>query len=196
MKKLGVFSVQGPLSPRLSDTRDIKPILDYLVKCNRIRNVHKAVSTKGEFLDIVGKWRQRQYASLPVCYLSFHGTPGYIHIGRNRVSLEELSEALRGACAGRTVFISSCETLDVSRHEIDSFRRVTGAKCVAGYTESADLFESAAFELLLFEALSLYERNDAVERRMKANYRPLVKRLGFKMYYGHRRLARRTAGSS
>jgi hypothetical protein len=43
---------------------------------------------------------------------------------------------------------------------------------------------SAAFDLILFDALTHYQRMDAVERYMKRNQPGLVKKLGFRMFYG------------
>jgi hypothetical protein len=44
--------------------------------------------------------------------------------------------------------------------------------------------ESAAFDLLLFDALTQYKRMDAVERYLRKNHGQLARRLGLTMFYG------------
>ena len=53
----------------------------------------------------------------------------------------------------------------------------------AGFTRDIDWHESAAFDLILFEALTYYQRIDAVDRWLRENYGPLARRLGFRMVY-------------
>lgn len=43
---------------------------------------------------------------------------------------------------------------------------------------------SAAFDLILFDALTHYQRMDAVECSMRRNAPSLVRQLGFRMFYG------------
>jgi len=71
-----------------------------------------------------------------------------------------------------------------SRADVEAFRRVLDARCVAGYTLDIDRFESAAFDLRFFEALTRYMRIDAVDRWLLRQYGGLVKHLGCKMFYG------------
>ena len=46
--------------------------------------------------------------------------------------------------------------------------------------------ESAAFDLLLLEALTRYRRADGVENWLRKQYPSMVDRLGFVMHYGSR----------
>jgi hypothetical protein len=172
----------------------MKPLLEFVERTGRIRLIHHSVRTKSAFLDVVRRWPQKQYAGYSLGYFSFHGTEGCLLLGRERVGLDELGEELRGACQGKTIYFGSCSTLGALRRDVQDFRRITRAKCVAGYTEYVDWFESAAFELLLLDAMSRSSRSDAVERWLRTEHRTLVRRLGFKMYYGRRRSARRVSG--
>lgn len=100
------------------------------------------------------------------------------------LTLEALGRELAGKCHGKTLYFGSCSVLDGPEADVEGFRRVIGARCVARYTRDIDWFESAAFDLLLFEALTRYKRIDAVDRWLFRQYGGLVQHLGFKMFYG------------
>jgi hypothetical protein len=47
-----------------------------------------------------------------------------------------------------------------------------------------DWAEAAAFELLLFDTLTWFTRADKIQRWLTTEYPGLLKRLGFKMFWG------------
>jgi len=102
-------------------------------------------------------------------------------IGRKKLTLAEFGRCIAGTCQGKTIHFGSCSTLAAGKREALQFKRATKAKCVSGYTECVEWFTSAAFEILLLEALTFYKRTDAVESYLK-EYQGLVKDLGFRMY--------------
>jgi hypothetical protein len=94
----------------------------------------------------------------PLLYLAFHGDPEVIYVGDKRrkdssVSLDELGEMLRGKCTKQIIHFGSCSTLQTDKRNIDRFLRTTDALAVTGYRTAVGWMESAAFELLLFDAL-------------------------------------------
>ena len=62
--------------------------------------------------------------------------------------------------------------------------RQVQARCIAGYEKDVSWFESSAFDLLLFDALTRFSHIDAVDRWLRKEYLGFVRRVGFKMYYG------------
>lgn len=180
----GIFCVEGPWASRLTNTQSVKPLLDFLERSDKVRHVYWRPGSRGDFLDVVRKWPQQQYRRYSVGWFASHGSPGCLYVGRGKVTLAELGEELRGACAGKLIYFGGCGILDLPGGEIDAFRKVTRARCVAGYVEDADWYPVAAFELVLMEALTWYRRADAVHRWLIDQYPDLVGKLGFKMHYG------------
>jgi hypothetical protein len=162
----------------------VEPLLEFLEKSDKVRHVYRRVGSRGDLLDVVSKWPQQQYRRYSVGWFAFHGGPGYLYVGRRRITLAELGEELRGACAGKLIYFGACGILDIPSGEINAFRNETQARCVAGYVEDADWYPVAAFELVLMEALTWYRRADAVHRWLTDQYPDLVGKLGFRMHYG------------
>lgn len=169
---------------RLTSRQSVKGLLDHLDNVGQVRYIHRPADTVDTALDYLTRWPQAQYREYSLGYLGLHGGAGQLHIGRRKLALEELGEALDGRCKGKTIYFGSCSVLGVPKHRIERFRRQVQARCVAGYEKDVDWFESSAFDLLLFEALTRYRRIDAVDRWLRNEYLGFVRRLGFKMYYG------------
>lgn len=180
-----VFCVES-WSSSLRDQSSVKGLLDLMECRRRIGYFHDRVHTVEELDRLLKKWGQRQYRSYNIGYLAFHGSPGRVHLGRRAVTLDHLAEVLNGACKGKTLFFGSCAVMEADYEDIEEFRRATGARCVMGYREDVDWFESMAFELLLFDSLTTRKRMDAVDRDLM-QHKELRRRLGFDMFYGQPR---------
>lgn len=180
----GIFCVEGGWSSNLRDEASVKPLLDFLEQSNKIRHIHRSAGSVDAMVDLVRKWPQKQYSRYPLGYFGFHGSEGTLHLGRRRIDLETLGETLAGACRRKTIYFGSCAVLNIPKARIEKFRRLTQARAVIGYTKDVDWFASAAFHLVLFEALTDFKRIDAVERWLRREYPGLVRKLGFKMVYG------------
>jgi hypothetical protein len=81
--------------------------------------------------------------------------------------------------------------LDIPKKEVEAFRKTTKVQCLAGYVEDVGWYAVAAFELVLLEAFTYYRRANAVEDWLANQYPGLVRKLGFRMYYGRASNARR-----
>ena len=180
----GIFCVEGGWSSRLDDESSVRPLLEFLRDRGKVRFTLDEVHSLDALETVVRKWPQARYARYSLGYFGFHGQPGCLRLGRRKITLEELGEHLAGACAGKTIYFGSCSVLDIPTRRIQEFRRITKARCVAGYKSDVEWFESAAFDLLLFDALTHYKRLDAVERYLRKEQSSLSRRLGFCMYYG------------
>jgi hypothetical protein len=176
-----IFCLEGDWGSNLKDKSSVRPLLDFLVQDARIDFIYRDIGTIEELQFYIRKWGQNQYKRYSIGYFAFHGEPGCIFVGRHKLTLSELADMLGRVCEGKTIYFGSCSTLDVRKREMDAFRQATRARCVCGYNEEVDWFISAAFELLLFSALTEFSRMDAIERFLK-QYRGLIKKLGFKMY--------------
>ena len=85
---------------------------------------------------------------------------------------------------GRILHFGSCSTLATDHEdEIKQFLKQTKIKAVCGYRNDVDWLESAAFEVLLIDALAYYLRVDAVSNYLWKEYPNLCERLQFKMVW-------------
>ena len=179
----GVFCLEGEWESRLTDRSTVRPILDLLDGRQIIRVIHKDVATPDELGHYLNKWLQKQYASFDIGYLAFHGSPGVLFLGRKKLELEHLADLIAGRGNGRVLYFGSCSTLDIPKKRIDEFLQSTKLKAVCGYRADVEWLESAAFELLLIEALSHYRRIDFADRWLRSNYGQLCRSLKYKMHW-------------
>jgi hypothetical protein len=157
----------------------VQPILELLGKHNEIKYLYDRVHTKPELIHLLKKWSQKGYSDFGIGYLAFHGSPGTIHLARDSMTLAELAETLKGKLTGRVVHFGSCQVFRVPRSELERFRKKTGAKAITGYRDDVDWMQSAAFDLLFFDAFSYYSRMDYVIRDVNQQAMGLGKRLKF-----------------
>lgn len=168
-------------SSSLTNTQSVRPLLHYLHDIDGTKHIYEHVLTVGELDALLKKWTQPRYERYSIAYFAFHGTPGTIRIGHRRIKLGDLGDRLEGACKGKTLYFGSCSVLDIPKSEIRDFQKQTKARCVAGYTKDIDWFEGAAWDLLFLEALTYYERIDAVENFLKKRYSQMWKNIGFRL---------------
>lgn len=180
----GIFCLEGAWDPKLTDPSTVRPLLELLAGRKEIKFIHKDVATVNELQHYLNKWLQTQYESFSVGFLAFHGTRGKLSLGRRQVTLEMLAEFIGGRGSGRILHFSSCSTLDTDEEdEIRQFLKRTKLKAVCGYRSDVEWLESAAFEVLLVEALAYYRRVDAVSNFLWKDYPNLCKRLDFRMVW-------------
>lgn len=182
-----IFCIEGEWSPNLADPRSVRPLLETLKSVGKIDFIHRSAITADAFRAIAGRWSQKQYEKYTVGYFALHGSPGAIHLGRENFSLEELGELLAGKCQGRTLYFGACSTLEVEEARLEAFRRTTGGRVVIGYSAEIDWLESAAFDLLLLEAISHYRRADALESWLRGRHGQFADRLGLRIHYRGRK---------
>jgi hypothetical protein len=191
-KPPGVFLLEGAWSSKLTATDTMLPLLTYLRDSQVISSVaHRYVDTKEGLLDAAQKWGQKQYDHLSLGYFGFHGDPGALWLGRTCVELEELADVLAKRCQNRIVYFGSCAVFRGKATAAEYFLKTTGARAVIGYTKYVDWVESSAFDLLLFDALTRYQRLRAAENWLNKTYPDIVGRLGVRFL--HRAVNRRAA---
>jgi len=187
----GVFCLEGDWWNDLNRSSTVKPVLKLAGQGEHpVPYVHRDVATEEELTHYLKVWTQKRYARFPMLYLAFHGEAGAIFLGSGGVraptlDLDWFSERLHGKCKGRIIHFGSCETLSVDARHVKRFLRETEAVAVTGYREPVDWLKSAAFELLLFNAIqkkTFTKRGaQAISDIMDREVRALVKETGFRM---------------
>lgn len=186
-KMQSIFCIEGEWSSRLEDGRSVRPLLETLHQVGQIDFAYRQIDSLDGLSMMLKRWTQKQYARYGVGYIALHGDPGQVWVGKHCVSLEELGEMLGGRCSGRILYFGSCGTLNVEQERVDAFRKATGARAVVGYRGDIDWLESAAFELLLLESLTYYQRPDAMRNYLEGEHKQFCERLGLVFHYGRPR---------
>jgi hypothetical protein len=161
----------------------VLPLLTFIRGNGEVPFIHRYVETLDAFRAVIRKWPQKQYARYSLGYLGFHGSPGTIHLGRQKVSLEDLGEMLDGCGEGRVLYLGSCGVLDVDRDRVSDFLRRTKLRAVVGYRDDVDWFESSAFDLLLLDSLIRYERPTGAENWLRRRVPDLMGNLGCRFFH-------------
>lgn len=186
----GIFAIEGEWFTDLRDGVSFKPLLDIIKVLHNSPYVHRDAATRQELFYYLQKWTQKRYASYPILYLGFHGEAETIKVGDGRgkdcqVTLDDLMENLQGLCSGRIIYIGSCSTMQIDERRLQRFLQQTSALAICGYKVQIEMLRSAAFELLLFNALLDKTLNlngvKAMKNKILREERALVKELGFRM---------------
>ncbi len=178
----GIFCLEGDWLSHLKRPSSVEPILaviDHQLTPRR-HHIHRDIGTIQELEYYLAKWTQKQYSGYPILYLGFHGEKGIINIGdgrsgTSRVSLDDLAKHLAGACDRRLIHFTSCSTLGVNGHQLNSFLKKTGALAVSGYETDVDWIKSAAFELLV---LSEFQYGALTHKGVSGMYDRILKHAG------------------
>jgi hypothetical protein len=100
-------------------------------------------------------------------YFASHGHPYGISLSysnKDKISLDELAEALGTDFSLWTIHFGSCSVLNVKDSLIKKFMDRTKIKMLTGYGVDVDWMESASFELLFFSYLT-YNYSDLAKFR-------------------------------
>lgn len=176
----GVFCLEGNWDDDLRDRSSVLPTLEMLDARHQCSYIHRDVATVEELEHYLAERAKKRYDHYSIVFLAFHGDRGRIHLGRESLSLEDLTELMKGRCDGTLVYFGSCATSWVAPGRLEEFRCQVGALYVAGYTREVDWVTSAAFEFILLQAVSGYSRvGDALNYLEQKDPQSLTKSLGF-----------------
>ena len=150
----GIFCVESYWSDALTDDSSVRGLLQSLEGARQLKTAHRVVHSRDALLKRLQQWSSPRGRSFGVCYLAFHGAPGTVYAGDDRVTLEDLAGALHGRCAGRRLHIGACSTGAVNEADLRELRRLTGAQWISAYTKKVDWIESAALDLILLDWLA------------------------------------------
>lgn len=181
-RPLGIFCVEGSWSESLTDRASVRELLQLLEDVAGIDFIHHHVGGAAELFDVLRRWSRKRYARYALGYFAFHGRPGRILVGREEVSLEELGDVLRDRARDRILYFGSCSVLRAPETMLDAFCSATGSPCVVGYTRDVDWVASAAFDLILLQAIALLRDPNAARRSLEEKFGGLAGALGLKVY--------------
>ena len=102
-------------------------------------------------------------------------------VGSEDYTLEDLADFMGKRAEGRILCFGSCDTMRVPNDRARLFLKATGVRAICGYTRSVEWVASAAFEMLLIDALTLSDaRIDTGFRRLEKLAPGLIDELGFR----------------
>lgn len=180
----GIFGLEGDPELDLRRQYSVQPILQFLKELNRTEVIFRDIGTAEELKHYVTQWTLARYRRFNIGYFSFHGTPGALWLPDGRkspITLEELGEWLEGRAQGRIIHFCACSVMRLGDQRLGDFRRRTQATAVMGYRTDIDWAESMAFDTLLFNALSRYQRIGDAENHLGRIAGELRDRLGFRI---------------
>ena len=187
MGKFGVLCLEGEWSYSLTEKQTVLPLLELLEQtAPDFKFIHRRIATIEEFDFFINKWKLKEYSDYKILYISTHGYKGGINIaGKTDISLEELSQRLRGKAQGRFIYLAGCNTMKSPDTDLLRLLKETKAKGLIGYTKVVDSLESSAFDMLLLEALRYYDGKAAgyAKKYIEKNYGTLSRKLGFKFVH-------------
>ena len=163
---------------RTEDRLNVLPTLELISKTQDSKFSHLTCNTREELRYNLNLLCKRNYG---VLYFAFHGSPGKIHLHRDKVSLSELAKMMNHRFANWVIHFGTCSTLRKPR-EVAYFVEETKVALVTGFTKDVDWIESSAFELLLFKALHTYKSPKVVCRHLLTRYPELAHHTGFKFF--------------
>lgn len=156
----GVFCLElGEWWGDLTDRDTVEHLLRLLESVGEFDYRRRDIGTRAELDHYLQEWAKPAHSRYAALYLAFHGTPGAIEFSSgpdadSPVSLEHLTDVLRGKLAHRVVHVGACSVMDAEDEELDHFLRETGARAISGYKEDVEWVQSAAFDLILLDQLA------------------------------------------
>lgn len=150
---LGVLCLETYYSDEVEDRRSVRGLLELLEhNVSSLAADHRHVPDRRNIQAYLeGLWPHERY---DVLYLASHGDTGAIVDEYGTViTLEWLARRLKGSCKDRVVFLSGCDTVNVSQRVASSFLATTGAAALVGYRRSVDWLRAAQMDLVVLGAL-------------------------------------------
>lgn len=175
--KPGIWCMEGKWFPAVTDVHSVQVILKALQDAKRIRLAFHHLNTPADLDHQLQQWKK--HSSYKIGYLALHGEPGTVFVDGKPVTMEKMAESAAGALTGKHLHFGSCEVMPAGEKQRQQLRRSLGARSISGFTKEVEWFESLAFELLLFDALTYYDGDPRTEAYLKDAAGSLWKRTGF-----------------
>lgn len=157
---------------------NVVPTLELITKTMGSKFSHLTCNTRDELQYNLNLLCKRNYG---VLYLAFHGSPGRIHLHREKIRLSELASMMNHRFAGWIVHFGTCSTLRSPR-EVENFAESTRVALATGFTRDVEFIESSALELLLFKSFHNFQSPRVMIRHLLTKYPDLVEATGFKYF--------------
>jgi len=163
---------------RTENRLNVLPTLELISKTQDLKFSHLTCNTREELKYNLNLLCKRNYGIL---YFAFHGSPGKIHLHRDKVTLEELAGMMNHRFAHWIIHFGTCSTLRRSK-DVEYFVEKTRIALATGFTRDVDWIESSAFELLLFKAFHTFMSPKVICRHLLNKYPDLAEVTGFKFF--------------
>ncbi len=154
MKK-GIFCLEGLWSSSVRDRSTVQPMLEIMNKRSICDHIHHSCATKEELIYFLNRFKSKSVQDkFPILYFGFHGEKDCICLaGKEKFTLTELGDVLANSAKGKVLYFASCDTLNTDERKIKNLLEKTGAIAAIGYKALIDWMQSAAFDLLVLDAL-------------------------------------------
>jgi hypothetical protein len=177
-RKRNIACLESMWNVHFENNLNVLPTLELISKTMESKFSHLTCNTREELQYNLNLLCRRNYGIL---YFAFHGSPGRIHLHRDRVKLPELAGMMNHRFANWIIHFGTCSTLRKPTFVRD-FVEQTGVSMVTGFTRDVDWIESSSFELLLFKAFNMFQNPKIVVRHLQNKYPDLVESTGFKYF--------------
>ena len=177
-RKRNIACLESMWDNRTENRLNVVPMLEVIARGWNAKFSHLTCNTREELKYNLNLLCKRNYGIL---YFAFHGTPGFVKLHGDKVSLAELSEMMNCRFSNWIIHFGTCGTIRKPR-EVVEFVEKTNVALVTGFTKKVDWIESSAFELLMFQSFHLYKSPRIVCRSLLSKYPDLAKATGFKVF--------------
>ena len=177
-RKRNIACLEGLWEKRTEDRLNVLPTLEMISKTMDSKFSHLTCNTREELQYNLNLLCKRNYGIL---YLAFHGSPGKIHLHKEKITLTELAGMMNHRFARWIVHFGTCSMLRKPR-EVEYFVEQTGVALATGFTRDVEWIESSAFELLLFKAFYNFQSPRVICRHLETKYADLSESTGFRHF--------------
>ena len=185
MTRNGILCLEGDWESGLVRKRSLVPVLHLVRSQWNIPFIHRTASTRDEFRAIIKEWLKAKYDRFPILYLGFHGAPGALEIGGERVPIVDLVE-FSGKGHNRIIHFGTCETLSGTKKELNRFLKMTGFAAICGFRTEVDWLRSCALEIIILDELSgrkITPRNiNVFQENLRQQAGSLMRNLSFSIW--------------
>jgi hypothetical protein len=178
-----IFCLEGDWGKNLKHQTSVLAVLMFLKQNRDINYIHRHCGTRENLRYYLQKAQERKYKNYSIIYLAFHGKPGEILIGKDKISLDELAEMLGPNCHNKVIHFGTCHTLNLDLRHIKRFLKKTNALCVCGFGKEIPFVEGSVFDILLIDMMQEFRNVGTVLNRISKYYRSLARKLEFKLVY-------------
>ena len=135
---------------------------------------------------MIDRWGLKSFQKkYQIIYFATHGTENTLHFGREKITLDAISERLEGKCERAIFYFGSCQTLNIHKTQLNRFLKKTKALGVIGYKSNVDWLLATSMEILALSYLQYYPFStlgiDKMENKIRKDIGQLAKGLEFKI---------------
>jgi len=177
-RKRNIACLESMWDGHIENKLNVLPTLELISKTMESKFSHLTCNTREELQYNLNLLCKRNYG---VLYFAFHGSPGRIHLHRERVKLPDLAGMMNHRFTNWIIHFGTCSTLRSSA-AVRDFVEKTNVSMVTGFTRDVDWIESSSFELLLFKAFHTFKSPRVVIRHLQQKYPDLVESTGFTFF--------------